>query len=201
VKPLDRDALRARLLALAERAGARARRLQWGLGEKTTKANAALTGPAARRILVSDTMLAAFSDDEIEVVLARIAHHVHGDIWKGSRSSALIVAGFYLASRCSRDGEGRRPPRRGRRPWAAAAAAGRRRRSLVMVPAAHDVARLRAPRRSIRARPDEEPARVRLRDAPPRRRTSRRTLEGRAVAVLQPPADPDRIAAAQAFMA
>jgi STE24 endopeptidase len=102
VKPLDRDALRARLLALADRAGARVLgAYEWGLGEKTRKANAALAGlGGTRRILVSDTMLAEFSDDEIEVVLAHeIAHHVHGDIWKGiAFESALIVVGFYLAS-------------------------------------------------------------------------------------------------------
>jgi STE24 endopeptidase len=102
VKPLNRDALRARLLALAERAGARVLgAYEWGLGEKTKKANAALAGlGGTRRILVSDTMLEQFSDDEIEVVLAHeIAHHVHGDIWKGiAFESALIVAGFFLAA-------------------------------------------------------------------------------------------------------
>jgi STE24 endopeptidase len=102
VKPLDRDGLRMRLLALADRAGARVLgAYEWGLGEKTRKANAALAGlGGTRRILVSDTMLAEFSDDEIEVVLAHeIAHHVHGDIWKGiAFESALIVAGFYIAS-------------------------------------------------------------------------------------------------------
>jgi STE24 endopeptidase len=102
VKPLDRDALRARLLALADRAGARVvGAYEWGLGGKTKKANAALAGlGGTRRILVSDTMLAEYSDDEIEVVLAHeLAHHVHGDIWKGIVfESALIVAGFYLAS-------------------------------------------------------------------------------------------------------
>jgi STE24 endopeptidase len=103
VKPLDRDVLRARLIALADRAGARVLgAYEWGLGEKTKKVNAALAGlGGTRRILVSDTMLAEFSDDEIEVVLAHeIAHHVHGDIWKGiAFESVLIVAGFYLASR------------------------------------------------------------------------------------------------------
>jgi STE24 endopeptidase len=103
VKPLSRDALRTRLLRLAERAGARVLgAYEWGLGGKTRKANAALAGlGGTRRILVSDTMLADYSDDEIEVVLAHeIAHHVHGDIWKGIVfESALIVAGFYLASR------------------------------------------------------------------------------------------------------
>jgi STE24 endopeptidase len=102
VKPLARDALRARLLALADRAGARVLgAYEWGLGGKTKKANAALAGlGGTRRILVSDTMLAEYSDDEIEVVLAHeIAHHVHGDIWKGMLfESVLIVAGFFLAS-------------------------------------------------------------------------------------------------------
>ena len=103
VKPLARDALRSRLLALADRAGARVLgAYEWGLGEKSKKANAALAGiGGTRRILVSDTMLAEYSDDEIEVVLAHeIAHHVHGDIWKGILfESVLILAGFYLASR------------------------------------------------------------------------------------------------------
>jgi len=103
LKPLDRESLRARLLTLADRAGARVLgAYEWGLGDKTRKANAALTGVGStRRILVSDTMLAEYSDEEIEVVLAHeIAHHVHGDIWKGIVfESALILAGFYLAAR------------------------------------------------------------------------------------------------------
>lgn len=60
VKPLERESLRRRLLALAERAGARVLgTYEWGLADKTKKANAALTGLGrTRRILVSDTMLA-----------------------------------------------------------------------------------------------------------------------------------------------
>ena len=103
VKPLDRETLRARLMTLADRAGARVLgAYEWGLSEKTKKANAALAGiGATRRILVSDTMLAEYSDEEIEVVLAHeLAHHVHGDIWKGIVfESVLILAGFYLAAR------------------------------------------------------------------------------------------------------
>jgi STE24 endopeptidase len=102
VKPLDREALRVRLLALAERAGARVLgAYEWGLSAKTKKANAALAGiGGTRRILVSDTMLAEYSDEEIEVVLAHeLAHHVHGDIWKGIIfESALMIAGFFLAA-------------------------------------------------------------------------------------------------------
>ena len=103
VKPLDREALSRRLLSLAERAGARVLgAYELGLAEKTKKANAALAGlGATRRILVSDTMLSQYSDEEIEVVLAHeLAHHVHGDIWKGILfESALILAGFHVAGR------------------------------------------------------------------------------------------------------
>ena len=103
VKPLDRESLRTRLVGLAERAGARVLgAYEWGLSEKTKKANAALTGiGSTRRILVSDTMLAEYSDEEIEVVLAHeLGHHVHGDIWKGIFfESVLILAGFYMGAR------------------------------------------------------------------------------------------------------
>lgn len=102
IKPLSRESLRTRLVALGARAGTRVvDAYEWGLGEKTSKANAALTGiGGSRRILVSDTMLAQYSDDEIEVVLAHeMAHHVHGDIWKALvLQTALIVAGFFVAS-------------------------------------------------------------------------------------------------------
>ena len=146
LKPLGRESLRARLAALAERAGARVLGVyEWGLADKTRKANAALAGiGATRRILVSDTMLGEYSDDEIEVVLAHeLAHHVHGDIWKGvAFESALIVAGFYLAARALE----RLGPLVGLRGPADVAglpllllAAGAL--SLVMVPAAHALSR------------------------------------------------------------
>ena len=106
VKPLDRETLRARLMALAERASARVLGVyEWGLAAKTKKANAALTGIAGtRRILVSDTMLVDYTEDEIEVVLAHeLAHHVHGDIWKGLIfESALLVGGFFASARVLR---------------------------------------------------------------------------------------------------
>ena len=101
--PLEAPPLRQRLERLAERAGARVVGVfRWDLGEKTTKANAALTGIGnTRRILIADTMLAQYSEDEIEVVLAHeLAHHVHGDIWTGIvYETALTLAGFYAAHR------------------------------------------------------------------------------------------------------
>ena len=56
-----------------------------------------------RRILLSDTLLADYSDDEIEVILAHeLAHHVHRDIWTSVVfDMALTFAGFFAAhSRC-----------------------------------------------------------------------------------------------------
>jgi STE24 endopeptidase len=101
VKPLARDSLRDRLLSLAERAGARVLGVfEWRLSERTRKANAALAGLGrTRRILVSDTLLADHTDDEIEVILAHeLAHHVHHDIWTAIALEAVLVAlGFYLA--------------------------------------------------------------------------------------------------------
>ena len=100
-KPLDRSALTDRLVALAERAGARVLGVfEWRMSDRTRKANAALTGLGrTRRILLSDTLLAEHSDDEIEVILAHeLAHHVYRDIWTGiALEAGLILAGFYLA--------------------------------------------------------------------------------------------------------
>jgi STE24 endopeptidase len=101
LEPLDRPSLRARLEDLARRAGARVVGVfRWELGAKTSKANAALTGIGpTRRILIADTMLDHYSEEEIEVVLAHeLAHHVHHDIWAGiALETVLVLAGFALA--------------------------------------------------------------------------------------------------------
>jgi STE24 endopeptidase len=99
--PLGREALRDRLLALC--AAARVPVLgvfEWGLGEKSTRANAALVGMGrTRRILLSDTLLAGYSDDEIAVVLAHeLAHHVHHDLWSGLALEALTVSAALFAA-------------------------------------------------------------------------------------------------------
>jgi STE24 endopeptidase len=103
VRPLSRPALSDRLLQLAERAGTPViGAYEWAVSGHTRKANAALAGIGrSRRILVSDTMLDAYSEDEIEVILAHeLSHHVHHDLWRGMAvQAATIVAGFYVASR------------------------------------------------------------------------------------------------------
>jgi STE24 endopeptidase len=101
VRPLDRAALRARLIGLAEKAGTPVLgAFEWRLGDRTSKANAALVGLGrTRRILVSDTLLAAHSDEEIETVFAHeLAHHVYGDIWSALALDVVLVAiGLYVA--------------------------------------------------------------------------------------------------------
>lgn len=102
VRPLRRPELSERLLRMAERAGAPVLGVyEWAISGHTRKANAALAGIGrSRRILLSDTMLEAYSDDEIEVVLAHeLAHHVHGDLWLGmALRTATLFAGAWLAS-------------------------------------------------------------------------------------------------------
>ena len=85
-KPLDRTPLRDRLTELAGKAGTPVvGASEWMLSDRTKKANAALAGLGrTRRILLSDTLLARSSDEEIEAILAHeLAHHVHRDIWAG----------------------------------------------------------------------------------------------------------------------
>ena len=102
VRPLRRPELSERLLRIAERAGAPVLGVyEWAISGHTRKANAALAGVGrSRRILLSDTMLDAYSDDEIEVVLAHeLAHHVHGDLWLGmALRTATLFAGAWLAA-------------------------------------------------------------------------------------------------------
>ena len=102
-KPLERPALAARLARLAQRSRARVVGVfEWRVGDRTRKANAALTGIGrTRRILLSDTMLAEYSDEEIEVIVAHeLAHHVHHDIWRTiGLEIVLVTTGLYVADR------------------------------------------------------------------------------------------------------
>ena len=93
-RPVQRQELVERLMSLAARADARVIGVyEWMLSDRTRKANAALAGIGrTRRILLSDTLLADHSDEEIEVILAHeLAHHVHHDIWKALALEAMLM--------------------------------------------------------------------------------------------------------------
>jgi STE24 endopeptidase len=75
---------------------------EWRVSDRTKKANAALVGLGrTRRIIVSDTLLSRYSDDEVEGILAHeLGHLVRRDIWRGMALHTLVTAlGLLAASR------------------------------------------------------------------------------------------------------
>jgi len=101
-EPLQDEDLKARLLKLTEKTGTSVRGVyKWHLSEKSKKANAALTGlGATRRIILADTLLENYSNDEIEAVLAHeLGHHVHKHILKSiCVQAAIALFGFWAAN-------------------------------------------------------------------------------------------------------
>jgi STE24 endopeptidase len=102
-KPLENPSLTERLLELSRRAGTKVKGVfEWKLSEKSKKANAALLGLGnTRRIILSDTLLAQFQEEEVEAVLAHeFGHHVHHHIFQliAIQGTAMVL-GFYLIHR------------------------------------------------------------------------------------------------------
>lgn len=103
-QPLDEEhaGLAERLTRLAEKAGTTVRGVyKFDMSRRTKAANAALTGLGrTRRIILGDTLIDEFSDDEIETVLAHeLGHHVNRDIPLGMLVETVsTLAGLYLAS-------------------------------------------------------------------------------------------------------
>ena len=93
-EPLEDEALAERLRTLTDRAGVPvADVLQMDMSRRTSKANAFFAGIGrTKRIVLADTMLAEFTPEEIEGVVAHeAAHQVHKDIWRGIALSALFT--------------------------------------------------------------------------------------------------------------
>jgi STE24 endopeptidase len=99
-KPLENASLTERLLRLSRKTGTRVRGVyEWRLSEKSKKANAALIGLGnTRRIILSDTLLEHFQEDEVEAVLAHeFGHHVHRHVFQSIAIQAgATVLGFFL---------------------------------------------------------------------------------------------------------
>ncbi len=94
------EALAARLAALASKAGIRltgACRID--LSRETRKANAAVIGlGSSRRVVLGDTLLEKFTQDEIASVFAHeLGHIVHGDLAKGFVLAAALATGSLYA--------------------------------------------------------------------------------------------------------
>src|SRR5260221_484954 len=100
--PLPDGEVKARLLALADRARTRVRGVySMNLSVRTKAANAMVMGLGnTRRIIVGDTLLNTFTPDEIEVVMAHeLGHQVHRDIPKLILvQSSVTLGGLYLVN-------------------------------------------------------------------------------------------------------
>ncbi len=100
--PLADGGLRDRLLALARRAGVAAVGVFVAdQSRKSRTANAAVVGLGrTRRIILFDTLLAEFSPDEVESVLAHeLGHHAHGDMRRWLLvNAALTLLTAWLAA-------------------------------------------------------------------------------------------------------
>lgn len=101
--PLRNAALHERIRALSERAGVTISDVyQMDMSRQSEKPNALFTGLGnSKRIVLGDTLLERFDDDEIEAVVAHeLGHQVHGDIWRLIGFGA--AAGFAMAWLLSR---------------------------------------------------------------------------------------------------
>ena len=93
-EPIPEGELKDRLFALADRIGTRVKGVYvWHLGDKSSKANAAVTGwGRTRRIIISDTLIDSNTPDEIEVVMAHeLGHHVRNDVWKMMLVQVILI--------------------------------------------------------------------------------------------------------------
>jgi STE24 endopeptidase len=102
LKPLEEHPLRERILTLCNRVGMQASGVfVFDMSKNTKKANAAFAGTGkARRVLLGDTLVANFTDDEVETVVAHeLGHfklrHIRRMILLGAVST---FAGLFLTA-------------------------------------------------------------------------------------------------------
>ena len=101
--PLNNPGLETKLIQMTQKAGARIIGIfKIDLSRKTKKANAAFTGMGrTKRILLSDTLLAKFSNEETGVILAHeLGHYYYKHLWK-LLSLGIITTfiGLWIANR------------------------------------------------------------------------------------------------------
>ena len=103
ITKISNEPLKEKILSLADSAGVKILDIyNIALGEKTKKANAAVCGiGATKRILLSDTLIQKYSEDEIEATLAHeLAHHKYQHFWKLNIYNFIFtLSGFFLIDR------------------------------------------------------------------------------------------------------
>jgi STE24 endopeptidase len=99
-EPID-GALEKRIRALAARFGVGdAEILRMDMSRQTRKANAFVTGiGSTHRIVLGDTLIAAFPENEIEFVVAHeLGHYVNKDTWRTIGLGEALAATLFLLS-------------------------------------------------------------------------------------------------------
>jgi len=100
--PIGEGSLKERILRLCVDAGVRIDGIfSFNLSKNTRKANAAFTGIGrSRRIILGDTLVRDFSEEEIETVFAHeLGHYRFGHIRKGIAAGTLLTfTGLFAAS-------------------------------------------------------------------------------------------------------
>ncbi len=101
--PLQNEALKERILSLCKNTRMNVTGIfTFNLSKTTKKANAGFTGIGkSKRIILGDTLMQHFSDDEVETVFAHeLGHYVHGHIWKNIIVGTVsIYAGLFITSK------------------------------------------------------------------------------------------------------
>jgi STE24 endopeptidase len=96
MRPLADSAVVERVQALVAKAGTPVRDVcSLDFSRRTAEANAAVIGMGrSRRVVIADTLLAEFSPDELDAVVAHeLGHHVHRDVQRLLLGNALLVWG------------------------------------------------------------------------------------------------------------
>lgn len=102
-KPLDEGPLKERILRLCSEVGMRVEGVfSFNMSKNTKKANAGFTGIGrSKRIVLGDTLLDRFTEEEIETVFAHeLGHYKYGHIWKGILVGLVSTfLGLFLTAR------------------------------------------------------------------------------------------------------
>ncbi|MBS4034292.1 MAG: M48 family metallopeptidase [Ignavibacterium sp.] len=108
IKPIENESLKTRISELAKDAGLKVEDVySFDMSKNTKKANAAFTGLGkTKRIILGDTLLDSYSENEIETVIAHeVGHYKHNHITKniiiGTLSSFItlfLIAKLYELS-------------------------------------------------------------------------------------------------------